>query len=409
MAAWNVLLRDHHLGYISWEQYEANQKLILENAHMQRRTERKSARGGRALLTGLVRCGRCGRTMRVFYGSQSGHAHRYHCRGDDSHIGGVRIDRAVAAQIVEAVSKHAVDAAIQAAEHSLKADNEIRQALCRELEEARYEASLAARRYEFVDPAKRLVARELETRWNAALERVAHLEDRIARHDAAAALRPQVDRAALIALARDLPATWNAPGTDPRTKQRITHILIREVILDRDDATNEALVTIHWNGGRHTELRVSRVRTGRYPADRHPSPVEAVRKLGGQLPDRELAVTMNRMRCKPADGNTWTTVRVRELRERLGIAAFDPTLSRTETISADAAATRLGICIGSVQKLIRKGALPATQLMPSAPWQIPVAALETEVVKTGVREVVGRRPKFYKRFQDDKTRRLPGF
>ena len=170
MAAWNVLLRDHHPGYISWEQYEANQKLISENAHMQRRTERKSARGGRALLTGLVRCGRCGRTMRVFYGTQSGHAHRYHCRGDDSHvggwlcigIGGVRIDRAVATQIVEAVSEHAIEAAIQAADQSARADNEIRHALCRELEEAQYEASLAARRYEVVDPTKRLVARELE-------------------------------------------------------------------------------------------------------------------------------------------------------------------------------------------------------------------------------------------------------
>jgi DNA invertase Pin-like site-specific DNA recombinase len=111
MTGWNVLLRDHHPGYIDWDRYEANQKLISENAHMQRRTDRKSARGGRALLTGLVRCGRCGRTMRVFYGSQSGHAHRYHCRGDDSHVGGwlcigmggVRVDRAVAAQIVEAV------------------------------------------------------------------------------------------------------------------------------------------------------------------------------------------------------------------------------------------------------------------------------------------------------------------
>ena len=150
------------------------------------------------------------------------------------------------------------------------------------------------------------------------------------------------------------------------------------------------------------------MRTGRYPADRHPSPVEAIRKLGGQLPDRELAVTMNRMRCKPADGKAWTTVRVRELRERLGIDAFDPTLPRSETISADAAATRLGICVGSVHKLIRKGVLPATQLMPSAPWQIPVAALETEPVRTGVREIVGRRPKFYKRFQQDKSLWLPG-
>ena len=211
-----------------------------------------------------------------------------------------------------------------------------------------------------------------------------------------------------MALARDLPATWNAPGTDARTKQRITHILIREIVLDRDDTTNEALVTIHWNGGRHTELRVSRVRTGRYPADRQPSPVEAVRKLGGQLPDRELAVTLNRMRCKPPDGKAWTTVGVRELRERLGIEAFNPALPRAQTISADAAATRLGICIGSLHKLIRKGVLPAVQLMQSAPWQIPVAALDTEVVKTGVREIVGRRPKFYQRFQQDKTLWLPG-
>jgi len=129
--------------------------------------------------------------------------------------------------------------------------------------------------------------RGVEIRWNTALERVAHLEDRIGWHDLAAALRPKVDRAALMALASDMPATWNAPGTDARTKQRITHILIREVVLDRDDTTNEALVTIHWNGGRQTELRVSRVGTGRYPGDRHPSPMEAIRKLGGSRAGRD--------------------------------------------------------------------------------------------------------------------------
>jgi DNA invertase Pin-like site-specific DNA recombinase len=417
MTAWNVLLRNHHPGYISWEQFEANQQLISENAHMKNRTARKSARGGRALLTGLVRCGRCGRTMRVFYGMRSGHAHRYHCRGDDSHvggwlcigIGGVRIDRAVVAQIVEAISEHAIEAAIRAADQSTKADADIRQALCRELEEVRYESSLAARRYEAVDPTKRLVARELESRWNTSLERVAHLEERIARHDIAAALRPKIDRAALMALARDLPSAWNAPGTDMRTKQRIAHILIHEVLIDLDDATNEAIVTIHWDGGRHTDLRVSRVRCGRYPADRRPSPVEVIRKLGGQWPDREVAVTMNRMRCKPSDGKAWTTIRVRELRERLGIAPFDAAAERAETISVDETASRLGICVGSVQKLIRESVLPATQLLPSAPWQVPLAALESEAVKTGVREIVGRRPRNYKVLQDDKTLRLPGF
>lgn len=418
-ATWNVLLRDHHPGYISWEQFEANQVLISENAHMQRRTERKSARGGRALLTGLVRCGRCGRAMRVTYGSRSGHAHRYQCRGDDSHvggwlcigIGGVRVDRAVAAQIVEAVSGHAIEAAIRAAERSARAGDGVRQALAGELEEARYAASLAARRHEAVDPAKRLVARELESRWNAALERVAELEERVARHDAAAALRPKLDKAALMALAHDLPAAWNAPGTDARTRQRITHILIREVLVDLDDASREAVVTVHWAGGRHTELRVSRVRCGRYPDDgrHHRSPVEVVRRLGGQWPDREVAVTMNRMRCKPADGKAWTAVRVRELRERLGVAAFDPALPRAATVSADEAAARLGICVGSVHRLIRDGVLPARQLLPSAPWQIPVEALASDAVRTGVQATAKRRPSNYRHLQDNKTLRLPGF
>jgi DNA invertase Pin-like site-specific DNA recombinase len=417
MPAWNVLLPEHHRGYINWEQFEENQKMISENAHMQKRMARKSARGGRALLTGLVRCGRCGRMMRVLYGSSSGHVHRYQCRGDDNHvggwlcigIGGVRVDRAVATQLLEAVSGHAVEAAIRAAEQITRADDDVRRALGHELEEARYEASLAARRYEVVDPVKRLVARELEGRWNASLERVAQLEERIAGLDADASSRPKIDRTALMSLAYDLPATWNAPSTDTRTKQRLTRILIHEVVLDLDDASNEIVVTIHWNGGRHTEVRVARVRCERYPEDRHPSPVEVIRKLAGQWPDRELAVTMNRMRCRSADDQSWTTVRVRELRERLGIAAFDPASDAVATISVDQAARRLQICVGSVLRLIRQGVLSATQLMPSAPWQIPIAALESEAVKIAVWSIIERRPRNFAVLQDQKSLKLPGF
>jgi DNA invertase Pin-like site-specific DNA recombinase len=416
MHAWNVLLRDHHPGYISWSEFEENQQMIAENAHMQRRMSRKSARGGQALLTGLVRCGRCGRMMRVFYGARSGHAHRYQCAGDSAlagtacciGIGGVRVDRAVAASLLEAVSEHAVEAAIRAAEQTARADDELRQAVTREIEEARYDASLAARRYEAVDPAKRLVARELEARWNACLERVAQLEERLRSFDARAAGRPQVDQPALMALAHDLPAAWNAAGTDARTKQRLTRALIQEAAIDLDDRSNEAVVTIHWTGGRHSEVRVARTKCGRYPEDRHPSPVVVMRKLGGQWPDRELAVTMNRMRCKSTDGKSWTTVRVRELRERLGIAPFDPTASKIEMISVDETARRLQICVGSVHLLIREGILPANQLMPSAPWQIPAASLDSEAVKIGVRKVIARRPNNFAVLQDQKTLKLPG-
>lgn len=417
MGAWNVLIRDHHPGYITWKQFEANMNMLSENAHMQRRTSRKSARGGRALLTGLARCGRCGRMMRVFYGTRSGHAHRYQCRGDVQGeckgmcvgVGGVRVDRAVAAQIMEAVSGYAVEAALKAHEQVIQSDTDVRKSLERELEQARYEASLAARRHAAVDPDKRLVARELEARWNTALGQVAEIETKFAQLDAAVTTRPKIDQAALLSLAHDLPAAWNAPSTTMSTKQRLMRILIQEIVIDQKEDDREVVLTIHWTGGRHTEIHVARVRSGRYPEDRHPSPVEVIRNLGGQWPDRELAVTMNRMRCRSTDGTTWTTLKVRQLRERMGIAPFDSTQPRDKTISVDETARRLQICVGSVLRLIREGALPAKQLMHSAPWQVPEAALESEPVKLGVRAIIERRPRNLEDLQDEKTLKLPGF
>ena len=289
---------------------------------MKKNCARKSARGGRALLTGLMRCGRCGRMMRVFYGMARGNAHRYQCRGDDAHvgaglcigIGGVRVDRAVALQILEAVSDRAVEAAILASDQVERSMKDAIAALERELEGARYDASLAGRRYELVDPAKRHVTRELEARWNGALERVAELECRIEALCASSAARPKIDRQRLLQLANDLPAAWNAASTDTRTKQRLTHTVVQEIVCELDDMTNEAVLLIHWNGGRHTEVRVPRVKTGRYPDAMAPAAVDALRKLAGHWPDKELAVSLNRMRCKTGDGQTWTTVRVRASR-----------------------------------------------------------------------------------------------
>ena len=353
---------------------------------MKKNCARKSARGGRALLTGLMRCGRCGRMMRVFYGMARGNAHRYQCRGDDAHvgaglcigIGGVRVDRAVALQILEAVSDRAVEAAILASDQVERSMKDAIAALERELEGARYDASLAGRRYELVDPAKRHVTRELEARWNGALERVAELECRIEALCASSAARPKIDRQRLLQLANDLPAAWNAASTDTRTKQRLTHTVVQEIVCELDDMTNEAVLLIHWNGGRHTEVRVPRVKTGRYPDAMAPAAVDALRKLAGHWPDKELAVSLNRMRCKTGDGQTWTTVRVREMRERLGISEYDPAKAGDEMISLAKAAERLGICAGSAKSLVLRGDLPATQIMPGSPYLVPADALASE-------------------------------
>ena len=174
---WTVLIRDHHSGYITWEPYDRNQALLADNAHMKSRMEPKALRGGRSLLAGLLRCRRCGRMLHVAYSGTRSEVPRYHCRGAHLNHGaawcisfvGLRPDQAIAAEILKAVEGNAVEAAVEAATRIAEQRREHRRALALELEQAQYEARSAARRYEAVDPDNRLVAAELEARWNKAL------------------------------------------------------------------------------------------------------------------------------------------------------------------------------------------------------------------------------------------------
>jgi len=265
--------------------------------------------------------------------------------------------------MLEAVSNRAVEAALMTADKAAEADGAVRQALERDLESARYDASLAARRYELVDPAKRHVARELEARWNTALERVAQIERRITELQTHVAERPKVDRDALMRLAHDLPAAWNAPTADARTRQRLTHVLVQEEVINLDDATHEAVILIHWVGGRHSEVRVPRVRTSRSPLPVPPCPVDVIRRLAPEWSDRQIAITLNRLRCRPEVGESWTSVGERAVRERLGVAECPPGTRPDATLSVQKTARRLDICVGSVHRLIRDGVLPETQVM----------------------------------------------
>jgi hypothetical protein len=139
-----------------------------------------------------------------------------------------------------------------------------------------------------------------------------------------------------------------------------------------------------------------------------PGAVDVLRKLAGYWPDREIAVSLNRMRCKTGNGETWTTVRVKEMRERLGLAECGSTRTEEKMISLMKAAERLGICVGSAKSLVLRGILPATQVVPGSPWLIPVDALSSEAVRLGVQRVIARRPKIYEDYQYDKLIRLPG-
>ncbi len=119
-------------------------------------------------------------------------------------------------------------------------------------------------------------------------------------------------------------------------------------------------------------------------------------------------MTLNRMRCRTASGENWTSVAVREVRERLGVAPFQPPEGAATAVGMQEVARRFGICIPSVLRLIREGTLPAEQAMPYAPWKIPLEALASEPVLAGLRRVKERRPKNLQGYQRDETMRLPG-
>jgi DNA invertase Pin-like site-specific DNA recombinase len=269
LGEWTVLIRDHHPGYITWKEFERNQGVLSENAHMKQRMAPKAGRGGRGLMAGLVRCRRCGRMLHVSYSGLGSRVVRYSCQGahlnhgEDRCIsfGGLRADETIARAIVEAVSPYAIDAAEQAARRVAREHGDQEQALALELEQARYEARLAARRYEAVDPDNRLVASELEARWNAALGRARDLEARAAQKQRRPTA-PHVDRAALLALAETLSTVWNSSAADMRLKQRIVRLLVHEVVADVDDKQSEIVLVVHWHGGRHTEYRVRKTRPG---------------------------------------------------------------------------------------------------------------------------------------------------
>jgi DNA invertase Pin-like site-specific DNA recombinase len=177
---WSVLIREHHSAYIPWEQYERNQAMIAANTNSRGGPEVKAGRGGAALLSGRLRCRRCGRMLQVSYSGTRNNVARYHCKGASHNhgtewcisFGGFRTDQAVSSEVLRVISGDAVEAAFAAAQQAVTQRSAQRRTLELAREQASYEAQLAARRYAAVDPDNRLVAAELEERWNAELEQV---------------------------------------------------------------------------------------------------------------------------------------------------------------------------------------------------------------------------------------------
>ena len=249
------------------------------------------------------------------------------------------------------------------------------------MQQARYEASLAERRYAACDPDNRLIAAQLEKNWEAALRRVRDLE---ARQPAERPSDIKVDPSAFTNLADNLSAAWNAPGVTMRARQQLLRTLITDIVVDVDDEAREVILTIHWRGGQHSELRVRKPRTGEHGCATAEDALAVMRSMAGRWSDEHIAASLNRMGLPTGQGKTWTAHRVSSVRRVRGIHAYRSAEKDGEWLTMTEAAKALGVTNHAIRRLIKAGVLPAVQVVPGAPYQIRADDLTSETVKTAV-------------------------
>ena len=381
-SEWLALKPDAHEGYVDWDRAEAIRKMVSDNVPASR--HHGAPKHGDALLAGLVRCRRCGRKLTVRYTGTRHKIPRYSCcRGQLDNgeprciaFGGLRVDDAIKEALLQVVEPGAVEAAIQVQAEAADRRDRVREALMRDLEAARYATDRAFRQYDATDPANRLVAGELEARWNTALARQAEAEAKIAGHDALAVSCQTATPVSFATLADDLQGVWTAPTTDARLKKRIVRTLIHEVIADIDAQANEIVLVIHWIGGVHTELRLPRRRRGQRNST-PPNIVDAIRQLVLIANDDTIAGLLNRNGLLTGNGNRWTREGVCALRSHRRIPVYRPASDGIEPwLNLTKSSAILDIAPKTLRLAAEAGEIEAIHPLPDGPWLFKRVDLE---------------------------------
>ena len=383
-AAWDVLIRDHHDGYIGWAEFERNQETLAANTYGWAGGA-KSGRGGRALLAGILTCGRCGRAITVSYAGRPPGRPTYRCergqiaRGLDRCMtfGGSRVDAAIAAELLRVVEPMAIEAAREAERMHEESEAERRRMAELDLQQARYDASLAERRYAACDPDNRLIAAQLERAWEMTLRRVEACVERL---DALVEPEHATPAPDFTGLADDLATAWSAPGVTMRARQQLLRALVTDIIADVDEAAREVILTIHWRGGQHSQLRIRKPKTGEHGCRTPEEALAVMARMAGRWSDTDIAASLNRMGIRTGQGKTWTPHRVGSIRKVHGMHAYRSAEKNGEWLTMTEAATKLGVTHHAIRRLIRERVLPAEQVVPGAPYQIRATDLEDEAV-----------------------------
>jgi DNA invertase Pin-like site-specific DNA recombinase len=384
VADWPVVRRDAHPGYLSWEQFLANQQRLDDNRTSEPQDRRGAAREGAALLQGIALCGRCGRRMSVRYYKDST-TPIYECNQLHSHRGGptcqfVRgdgIDAAVAGLFLEAVQPAQLEVALAAlADLDAQALQVQRQWQLR-LERVRFEADLARRRFLAVEPENRLVARNLEREWNDKLAELERLERERATGPATTARPLDVqERQRVQALAEDLPAVWQAATTTQAERKQLLRFLIRDVTVTKEE--HAVVVSVRWQSNACTRVEVARPRRSCDIRRTDPAVVQRIRVLANSHTDQQIADLLNEEGFTPGLSTSFTTGKVQWLRYAHDIPSGCPagpaacaTGQRGDgRYSVQAAAQLLNVTISTVVAWCKAGRLDGTQATPHGPWWV---------------------------------------
>ena len=355
---WPVVIHDHHPGYISWDDYLADQARLAANTT---NAGARPPRQGHALCQGIIGCGSCGRPMSTRY-HRNGHA-AYECsasRADQTatatcrSISAVSVDEAVAERLLEALNPQEVALALAAADEV--ADRRARRSRAAELavERARYQADRAERAFHACEPENRLVARSLESRWESRLAALAEADKALTQ--AQAAVPPLPSRAELQALTANVSGLWHAPTTAARDRKRLLRTLVADVTLLPEPDLAKARIGSRWHSGAADEVVIARRQSVVQYRRTDPAAVELARRLGPTRSNAELAARLNQVGYRTGAGRPFDNAAVANLRQTHGIPP--PGLLRDGEVTVAEAARRLGVSANTVYEWTRAASSP---------------------------------------------------
>jgi len=387
---WEVLIPEHHAGYISWETYEANTARLRGNWRRPRELAGGAVREGRALLQGLLRCGRCGRIMQTGYSGATGNCPRYLCArakqlyaGEHvcQSIGGIRLENRVLDEMFAVLAPAALAATAQAL---AEADANYRRDLAVfeiAIERARYEADRARRQFDNVEPENRLVARTLEKNLETKLAAVRAAENDLATQRARRPVALTQQELDWIATAgADIRAIFDAPTTTVRERKQLIRAVIAEIGITVHRQRRVADLRIVWQGGAVTEVSMPMTKAGRHLRVTDEDTIVLVRRLARHYNDQTIAAILAKQKRRTATGLPFTRARVAILRANHGIPVYQPPAQPdvgpddddAVVVTITEAERILAVSKETLYRWIRDGFITAEQITPSAPWRIRI-------------------------------------